>query len=205
MRRTRALTRSRGGRRIVNGASGEQVHHDRPLGDARMEIIMTTAQGSLDLLNDPVAQQLLVSTAPARFAYVWSDGTPRVVPIGFHWNGRELVLGTPTDSPKAAVLHDGAAVALTIDSEMPPWKVLLVRGAVALDVVDGIAPEYEAMSRRVMGDEGADAWLSQLGAIAPQMLRIRITPTWVGILDFESRFPSAVERGMERFARAHAG
>jgi hypothetical protein len=29
------------------------------------------------------------------------------------------------------------------------------------------------------------------------MLRIRITPTWVGILDCESRFPSALERTME--------
>jgi hypothetical protein len=165
---------------------------------------MTTAQGSLDLLNDPVAQRLLVSTIPARFAYVWSDGTPRVVPIGFHWNGSELVLGTPTDAPKAQALRDGAAVAVTIDSEAPPQKVLLVRGTVALDVVDGIAPEYEAMSRRVMGDDGAAAWLAQLAPMCPQMLRIRITPTWVGILDFESRFPSGLERAMERLARAQA-
>jgi hypothetical protein len=30
------------------------------------------------------------------------------------------------------------------------------------------------------------------------MARIFIKPTWVGILDFESRFPSAIERAMER-------
>jgi hypothetical protein len=158
---------------------------------------MTTAQGSLDLLDDPVAQRLLTSTLPARFAYVWNDGTPRVIPIGFHWNGHELVLGTPPDAPKAQALRDGAPVALTIDSDSPPWKVLLVRGTVALDVVDGIAPEYAAMSRRVMGEEGGEAWLNQLATMCPQMLRIRITPTWVGILDFESRFPSAIERAME--------
>ena len=163
---------------------------------------MTTPQGSLDLLDDPVAQRLLASPIPARLAYVWSDGTPRVVPIGFHWNGREFVLAGGTDTPKAHVLRDGAAVALTIDSDTPPWKVLLVRGTVALDVVDEIPPEYEAMSRRMMGDEGAAAWLSQLALIAPQMLRLRITPTWVGILDFESRFPHTIERGMERLAQA---
>ena len=56
---------------------------------------MTTQQGSLDLLNDPVAQQLLQSTIPARLAYTWTDGTPRVVPIWFHWNGSEVVLGSP--------------------------------------------------------------------------------------------------------------
>jgi hypothetical protein len=50
---------------------------------------MPTKQGSLALLDDPVAQRLLQSTIPARFAYNRRDGTPRVVPIGFHWNGAE--------------------------------------------------------------------------------------------------------------------
>jgi hypothetical protein len=61
---------------------------------------MATRQGSSELLNDPVAQELLRSTAPARLAYVWPDGTPRVVPIWFHWNGNEIVLGTPLKAPK---------------------------------------------------------------------------------------------------------
>ncbi len=80
---------------------------------------MPTKQGSVVLLNDPVAQQLLQSTIPARLAYTWPDGTPRVVPIGFHWNGEEIVLGTPPDAPKMRVLGDGSKVALTIDSE---WR-----------------------------------------------------------------------------------
>src|SRR4051794_3939967 len=71
------------------------------------EITMTTQQGSIELLNDPVAQQMLQSTGPARFAYNWTDGTPRVVPIGFHWNGAEIVLGTPTDAAKTRALHEG--------------------------------------------------------------------------------------------------
>lgn len=164
---------------------------------------MTTAQGSLDLLDDPVAQRLLSSTLPARFAYTWTDGTPRVVPIGFHWDGRHIVLGTPPDAPKAHALRDGAVVAVTIDSDTPPWKVLLVRGTVALDVVDGITEEYAAASTRMMGEEGGNAWLEQLAPMSPQMLRIRITPTWVGLLDFESRFPSALARAMER--ASHVG
>ncbi len=111
----------------------------------------TTKQGSVALLNDPVAQQLLQSTIPARLAYTWPDGTPRVVPIGFHWNGEEIVLGTQPDAPKMRVLGDGSKVALTIDSDRMPHKVLLIRGSVRIDVVDGIAPEYAAMCRRVMG------------------------------------------------------
>ncbi|MCB0023806.1 MAG: pyridoxamine 5'-phosphate oxidase family protein [Caldilinea sp.] len=158
---------------------------------------MTTQQGSVALLNDPVAQGMLQTKTPARFAYNWSDGTPRVVPIGFHWNGREIVLGTPADAPKMKALKDGDAVALTIDSDTMPYKVLLVRGNVRTDVVDGIAPEYAAMCVRVMGEAGAQGWLENLRPLSPRMARIFITPTWVGILDFETRFPSALERAME--------
>lgn len=157
---------------------------------------MPTKQGDLANLNDPVAQRLLQSTLPARFAYNWRDGTPRVVPIGFHWNGAEIVLGTPPDAPKMKVLHDGAAVALTIDSDTMPYKVLLIRGTIRTDTVDGIAPEYAAMSKRVFGEAGGEAWLAQLSPICPAMARVFITPTWVGILDFETRFPSALERAM---------
>lgn len=157
---------------------------------------MPTQQGNPALLNDPVAQKMLQSTVPARFAYNWSDGTPRVIPIGFHWNGEEIVLGTPPDAPKMKVLKDGDQVALTIDSDGMPYKVLMIRGPIRTDTVDGIAPEYAAMSKRLFGEEGGQAWLNQLAPISPRMSRIFIKPTWVGILDFESRFPSALERAM---------
>ena len=61
---------------------------------------MPTEQGDLALLDDPVAQELLHSTNLARLAYVWRDGTPRVVPIWFHWDGEELVLGVSTQRPQ---------------------------------------------------------------------------------------------------------
>jgi hypothetical protein len=43
---------------------------------------MAVAQGDPELLDDPIAQELLHSTIPARLAYTWPDGTPRVVPSG---------------------------------------------------------------------------------------------------------------------------
>ena len=55
---------------------------------------MPVQQGSLELLQHPTSKQLLQSSIPARLAYVWTDGTPRVIPIWFHWNEREFVLGT---------------------------------------------------------------------------------------------------------------
>ena len=158
---------------------------------------MTTRQGSLDLLADPVAQALLGSTAPARLAYSWTDGTPRIVPIGFHWNGTEIVLGTPADAPKMKALRDGAKVAVSIDTDAMPYKVGQVRGSVRTDVVEGIPPEYEAMTIATFGEEAGREWLATIAQLCPRMARVFITPEWVAILDFESRFPSALERAME--------
>lgn len=157
---------------------------------------MSTQQGSTVLLDDPVAQQLLVSPTPARLAYNWRDGTPRVVPIGFHWNGSEIVLGTPVDAPKMQVLRDGAKVALTIDTDRMPYKTLMIRGTIRTDTVDGIAPEYAQMTIRVFGEEVGSAWLENVRPLMPRMARIFVRPDWVGILDFETRFPSALERAM---------
>jgi nitroimidazol reductase NimA-like FMN-containing flavoprotein (pyridoxamine 5'-phosphate oxidase superfamily) len=81
---------------------------------------MPLKQGDLALLNDPVAQELLHSTIPARLAYVWRDGTPRVVPIWFHWNGVEIVLGTPLQALKVQALVHHPKVALSIDSDTRP-------------------------------------------------------------------------------------
>ena len=63
---------------------------------------MSTVQGDLALLRDPVAEQLLNGQTVMRLAYCWFDGTPRVVPHWFHWNGTEVVLGSPSDSPQGA-------------------------------------------------------------------------------------------------------
>ena len=102
---------------------------------------MVSQQGDLALLEHPVAQELLRSPIPARFAYVRHDGVPDVVPIGFHWNGMEFVLGTFPNSVKMHELHDGDKVALSIDTDTMPYKVLRVRGSIRTDVVEGIAPE----------------------------------------------------------------
>jgi hypothetical protein len=159
---------------------------------------MPTSQGDLELLNDPVARRLLASPVPARLAYTWTDRTPRVVPLGFHWNGRQLVLGTPPDAPKTKALHDGTKVAVSIDTDTMPYKVLQIRGTVSTDLVEGVAPEYEAMALRSLGEDAGRAWLENLRPICPRMVRIFVTPEWVAILDFERRFPSAVERAMEK-------
>jgi hypothetical protein len=149
-------------------------------------------QGDLSLLEHPAAQELLHSKIPARLAYVWTDGTPRVIPIWFHWNGREIVMATPPKAPKLKALAKNPKVALTIDGNVFPHKVLLIRGTARLEPVAGIVPEYEACAHRYFDTELANGWLSQLRTMISSMVRVTITPEWVGLLDFETRFPSAL-------------
>lgn len=156
---------------------------------------MRTKQGDISLLHDPVAQALLRSKAPARLAYVWTDGTPRVVPVWFHWTGEELVLGTPPDAPKVKALSANPHVALTIDTETFPPRALLIRGTAQMDAVDSL-PEYAAAATRYLGEEAGQAWVAQVGGMFPQMMRIVVRPEWVAILDFETRFPAAIEKAM---------
>jgi len=158
---------------------------------------MGTRQGSLELLKDPVAQEMLQAPFPMRLSYIWLDGTPRVVPIGFHWDGTDLVIGSPVDAPKLKALRANPKVALTIDSNQMPYHVLLIRGTASMTSHDGIIPEYVAYCTRYMGPEGGAAWVQQVSPLIKVMIRVAIRPEWVGIIDFETRLPSAVESAIE--------
>lgn len=167
---------------------------------------MPTKQGDLSLLNDPVAQELLSGSYPAHLAYTWTDGTPRVVPIGFTWTGTELVTATPMNAPKLKALKDGDPVAITYDSYTPPFHVLYLRGIVHLAPYDGILPEWLNASEKLMGKEGAAAFAGMtegmLKAGTIKFIRFSVQPTWVGILDFQTRFPSGIEKAMEAMQKA---
>ncbi len=159
---------------------------------------MAPERSSVDLLNDPVAQRLLQSAIPAWLAYNWSDGTPRVVPIWFHWNGEQIVLAGPPEAPKMKALENGARVALTIDDMAWPYKVLLVRGAVRTETVKGMVPEYIASAKRYLGEEGSAGFLEMYGKLFPdENIRITVQPDWVSIIDMETRFPSAFAAAMQ--------
>jgi hypothetical protein len=155
---------------------------------------MPVQQGDLELLQDPISQELLQSKIPARLAYIAPDGTPRVVPIWFHWNEREFVMASPPKAPKLRALAKNPKVALTIDDNAFPHKVLLVRGTASLNDVAGVVPEYALAADRYFGPEQGKAWIKQLGTMISGMVRITIIPEWVGLLDFKTRFPSALSR-----------
>jgi nitroimidazol reductase NimA-like FMN-containing flavoprotein (pyridoxamine 5'-phosphate oxidase superfamily) len=117
-----------------------------------------TDQGDVALLGDPVAQELLASASPARFAYTWRDGSPRVVAMWFQWNDGRLVMGTPPKAPKLKVLQERPEVAVTIDNGNTfPYHELMLRGRAQVELLDDVVPEYAQATIRYFGREQGEA------------------------------------------------
>jgi nitroimidazol reductase NimA-like FMN-containing flavoprotein (pyridoxamine 5'-phosphate oxidase superfamily) len=137
-------------------------------------------------LNTPGAQELLAATSAAHLAYVGSDATPRVIPVGFWWTGEEFVISTATTSPKVAALSARPDVALAIDTGDSPGgaRALSVRGQAEIEIVDGVVEEYLMAARKSMDTEAAAAFEESCRKMYPQMARIAIGPSWVRFYDF---------------------
>src|SRR4029450_10304932 len=94
-------------------------------------------------------------------------------PIAFTWNGSEIVLCTTKNAPKLPHLRENPAVALTIDTEVHPPKILLIRGRAELDVVDGIPQEYLQMNGSYeMTPEQRVEWEAEVGSLYDGMARV---------------------------------
>jgi hypothetical protein len=145
-----------------------------------------------EVLNRPISQELLARDL-TRLAYVAKDGTPRSIPIGFTWNGSAIVMCTAKNAAKVAALQHNPAVALTIDTEAHPPRILLIRGQAELDVVEGIPDEYLEMNGTyAMTPEQRVEWEAEVRSLYDGMVRIVVTPTWAKLIDFDTILPSAV-------------
>ena len=144
-------------------------------------------------LGHPGARNLLASATLLRLAYNGSDGFPRVIPIGFYWNGQQIVICTAATAPKVKALSSRPHVAMTIDVGDTPTeaKALLVRGLASVDIVNGVPDEYIAAARKVMDADQLTDFESQVRSLYDQMARISIEPLWVRFFDFGAgRLPS---------------
>ena len=137
-------------------------------------------------LEHPGARKLLDSATLLRLAYDGSDGFPRAIPIGFHWNGSEIVICTASTAPKVKALSSRPHVALTIDVGDTPTeaKALLVRGLASVDIVDGVPDEYFAASMKALGADQLPEFERQVRSMYDQMARISIEPVWARFFDF---------------------
>lgn len=147
----------------------------------------------IDILAKPISQELLGSDIPARLAYVGVDGDPRVIPVGFLWTRDRIVVGTVPASAKVKALKQNPRVALTIDTQGYPPKVLLVRGAATVEIVDGVHADYIEASRKLVPADQFAGWEGGVRALYTTMAMITITPDWAKLLDFETTIPKAVE------------
>lgn len=145
-----------------------------------------------EILANPYSQQLLSGPIPARFSYIGLDGDPRVVPIGFHFDGERLHIFTVPKAAKVNALRKNPRVALTIDTEGFPPKALLIRGTTELKLEDGVPEDYIIAGHKVMTADQHEEWTAGVTALYDQMVRITVTPDWVKLLDFETTIPKAV-------------
>src|ERR1700742_3052449 len=121
------------------------------------------------------AGEILRTATLCRLAYDGIDGTPRVIPIGFLWNGEAVVVATHPSAPKFTALRARPRVALTIDTPSPA-RSLLLRGTAEIEVMDGVVPEYlEAAAKSMQGD-GLAAFEGSVRETYDRMARISITP-----------------------------
>jgi hypothetical protein len=155
-------------------------------------------QGDLRLLDTDAAQRLLRSTVPARLGYLATDGTPRVVPTWHLWTGEELIMSTYVRNPlwgitrparRLAALRANPAVAVTIDTDGQPPTVLMLRGRVSITETQGVSDEQATAARRFLGEEGGRQYVASAEHPDTVMARIALRPSWVGLLDFQTRMP----------------
>jgi len=147
----------------------------------------------LAVLNTPGSLKLMRSDVHARLAYNGPDGFPRVVPMGYRWNGKEIIVCSPSNAAKVGSLQRDPKVALTIDTDAFPPEMLLIRGTATIDIVDGVPDDFIEGSRRFVPAEGFAEWEANVRGLYDRMARIVITPTWAKLIDFQTTLPSAIE------------
>jgi hypothetical protein len=147
-----------------------------------------------NVMAEPIAQQLLREVPILHLAYTGLDRGPRVIPIGYLWDGATFQCWTIPGAPKLRALEADPRVAVTIDMNGVPPRVLFARGRAALAVVDGVPAGYLEASHRGLPREQWDGFDAEVRGLYDRMVAITVTPEWAKLIDFEKTLPSAVER-----------
>ena len=155
----------------------------------RVRLIMKY-QEIVEIMNtDPFVQQLLQAPIPARLAYIGLDGNPRVVPVSYLWDGENFVFASPPTWYKIRSLSANPNVALTVDTTDFPPLILSARGTASITFDQGLPEQYVEASRRIVGEDKMPEWEKAVRAENRNMALVRIKPTWLKVVDFETRYP----------------
>ncbi len=140
----------------------------------------SSCAGAIAIEDSGAAGVLVAGWLPA--------GRADLVPL--EWQGTYPCIAD--EGAEAQGAPDESKVAVSIDSDTRPYHVLQIRGTARTETVEGVSPEYEASARRYLGDEPARALVDQVKGTSTHMSRISVKPEWVAVIDFETRFPSAM-------------
>lgn len=151
-----------------------------------------------EVMSDPISAALLRDEPLLRLSYSASDGSPRVVPMGYGWDGTNIRMWTVPIAAKVRALRADPRVAMVIDVGGPPPRVLLMRGDAELETAPGVPSAYLDASHRNIPREMWDGFDSQVRDLYEEMVTITVTLTWAKLLDFERTAPSAVEEMVRR-------
>ncbi len=141
--------------------------------------------------DDPVVDKLLEGAYLARLAYIGLDARPRVVPIWYAYINGEFIMVTGPKADKVKALEANGAVAITIDSDQPPYSVLLVDGDATVEKTEGMAVEYPDIVTRYLAG-AAEQYLAGMRGRVREQRRIRIVPRSWRVLDFVKRYPKSL-------------
>jgi hypothetical protein len=147
-----------------------------------------------EVMTKPIARQLLADEPLLRLAYTAPDGSPRLIPLAYQWDGTSFRIWTIPISAKVRALQRDPRVAVTIDIVGPPPRILFVRGRAELTTVPGVPDGYLEASYRTMPVEVHEGFATQVRALYDEMTVITVTPEWAKLIDFETNAPSAVEQ-----------
>ena len=59
-----------------------------------------------------------------------------------------------------------------------------------------LLPEYALAAERYFGPEQGAAWVRQAGGMLKDWARVAVTPKVAKVIDFETRWPSAIAKAM---------
>ena len=114
-------------------------------------------------------------------------------PLGREFRSLPDEKGAVAAAEKALAEHPN--VALTIDTDDPAARQLLIRGPADTEIVDGIPPEYLAAAAKSMSAAELPPFEAQVRAMYKQMARIAVRPDWARFYDFGAgRLPAFLQQ-----------
>lgn len=114
------------------------------------------------------------------------DGVPHLVPLSLAWDGRRILLATPTDSPTVRNARATGTVKLSLDSAS---DVVLIDGAVdetAFDTADRAVVDTFVERVGWSPDDQDGVW--SLLVVTPRTIRV-----WNGVAEIAGR--TVMKRG----------